>query len=161
MEIRTIENKDYGYIVDIYNFYVQNSNAAFIEKSINVKFVENLHEAALQNSFLVLDQGEMIIGFALLKRFFSIETFNRTATVSYFISPEYTRQGLGSLLIDKLINYANSVGVDNFIAEINSDNIQSLNFHEKQGFRQCGFLGNVGFKNNNDFSIIYMQKSIK
>lgn len=33
-----------------------------------------------------------------------------------------------------------------FIAEIVSDNIQSINFHKKQGFQQCGLLSNVGFK---------------
>ena len=160
MKIRTIENKDYGYIVDIYNYYVQNSNAAFIDKSIDIKFVETLHKAALKNSFLVLDKGEMIVGFALLKSFLPIETFNRTATVSYFIAPEYTRQGLGSLLINRLVDYAHTSNIDNFIAEISSDNIQSINFHKKQGFQQCGLLSNVGFKNKDDFSIIYMQKHI-
>lgn len=161
MEIRTIENKDYGYIADIYNYYVQNSNAAFIEKIIDLKFVETLHEKALKKSFFVLDKGEMIIGFALLKNFLPIENFNRTATVSYFISPEYTRQGLGSLLINKLINYAKNSNIDNLIAEIASDNVQSINFHKMHGFQQCGLLSNVGFRNKKDFSIIYMQKYIK
>jgi phosphinothricin acetyltransferase len=71
------------------------------------------------------------------------------------------RQGLGSLLINELINYANNSNIDNFIAEIASDNIQSINFHKKHGFKQCGILNDVGVKGNSDFSIIYMQKRIQ
>ncbi|MCC8154611.1 MAG: GNAT family N-acetyltransferase [Tannerellaceae bacterium] len=51
--------------------------------------------------------------------------------------------------------------MDNFIAEIASDNTQSITFHKKQGFQECGILNNVGFKKNKDLSIIYMQKYIK
>jgi phosphinothricin acetyltransferase len=161
MKIRTIEINDYKYIVDIYNYYVKNSNAAFLEKSIDVKFVESLHNSALTNSFLVLDNGEKVIGFSLLKEFLPFENFRRTATITYFISPEYTRHGLGNLLINELIGYGNKCNIDNFIAEISSENIPSINFHKKQGFQLCGTLNNVGFKNNNDLSIIYMQKYIK
>lgn len=160
MKIRTVEINDYLSVADIYNYYVKNSNAAFPEKDIDVKFVESLHSSTLTNSFLVLDNGEKVIGFGLLKRFLPIENFSRTAAITYFISPEYTRCGLGSLLMNELVDYANDYKIDNFIAAIASDNIQSINFHKKQGFQLCGILNNVGFKNNNDFSIVYMQKHI-
>ena len=160
MEIRTIETDDYLDIADIYNYYIKNSSAAFPEKNIDVKFVESLYNSTLADSFLVLDNGEKVVGFALLREFLPIENFSRTASISYFISPEYTRSGFGSLLINELVNYAIHHNIDNFIASIASDNNQSILFHKKHGFQLCGTFNNVGFKNNNDFSIIYMQKYI-
>ena len=161
MKIRTIEINDYSDVTDIYNYYIKNSNAAFLERNIDVKFVESLYDSTLANSFLVLDNEEQVVGFALLKEFLPIENFSRTASITYFISPKYTRCGFGSLFIDELTKYANEHDIDNFIAAISSDNIQSINFHKKKGFQLCGTFNNVGFKSNNNFSIVYMQKYIK
>ncbi|MCD8262603.1 MAG: N-acetyltransferase family protein [Bacteroides sp.] len=158
IKIRRIEKKDYLDVATIYNCYVENSNAAFLEKTVDGAFVESLHQAALPNSSLVLDNGEQAVGFCLLKSFLPIESFTRTATITYFISPEYTRRGFGSLFIDELIKYANDHHIDNFIAEIASDNIQGIHFHQKQGFEVYGTLQKVGFKRNQDVSIVYMQK---
>lgn len=159
MKIRIIEKNDYPSIAEVYNYYVQNSNAAFLEESIDVKFVESLHKSALKNSFLVLDNGEKVVGFGLLKQFLVIDNFSRTATITYFISPEYTRRGLGSLLINELTRYANDNNIDNFIAEIASDNTQSIHFHRKQGFKECGTFNNVGLKRIRIF-LYYACKSI-
>jgi len=161
MKVRNAEIGDYSCIVDIYNYYIENSSAAFPEEVIDVKFVDSLHQSVLADSFLVLDNGECVVGFGFLRKFLPIENFNRTALISYFISPEYTRRGLGSLLMNELTDYANDRNIDNFIAVIASDNIQSINFHKKQGFRLCGTLNNVGVKKGRDFSIIYMQKGVK
>ena len=122
-----------GYEVRNISYYVKNSNAAFPEETIDVEFVESLHKSVLTNSFLVLDNGENVVGFCFLKRFLPIKNFDRTAVITYFISPEHTRCGLGSLLINELIHYANDYDIDNFIAIIASDNIQSINFHKKTG----------------------------
>ncbi|MCD7971747.1 MAG: N-acetyltransferase family protein [Candidatus Azobacteroides sp.] len=161
MQVRTIESKDYSFIADIYNYYIEHSNAAFPEENIDVTFIASLHKSVLTDSFLVLDNGEKVIGFGLLKDFLPFENFSRTASITYFISPEYTRCSLGSLLLKELTNYAEEYKIDNFIAVIASDNTRSINFHKKQGFQLCGTLKNIGYKKNKDFSIIYMQKYIK
>ncbi|MCD7935464.1 MAG: N-acetyltransferase family protein [Tannerellaceae bacterium] len=161
MTIRPIEKSDYPDIAAIYNYYVENSNAAFLETNMDVEFVESLHKAALKNSFLVADNEEKVVGFCLLKSFLPMENFKRTATITYFISLEYTRCGVGNLFLNELLQYANDNHIDNFIAEIASDNIQSITFHKKQGFQECGTLNKVGFKKNKDLSILYMQKDIK
>ena len=161
MKVRNIETNDYLRIVDIYNYYIENSNAAFPEENVDVKFVESLRQSVLADSFLALDNGEAVVGFGFLRKFLPIENFNRTALISYFISPEYTRRGLGSLLMNELTDYANDRNIDNFIAVIASDNIQSINFHKKQGFQLCGTLNNVGVKKGRDLSIIYMRKSVR
>ena len=160
MKVRAVEINDYSHIANIYNYYIENSNAAFPEKIVDVKFVENLHKSVLTNSFMVLDNGEKVVGFGLLKNYLPFENFSKTAYITYFIAPEHTRCGLGSLLINELTNYANDYSINNFIAVIASDNIQSINFHIKQGFQPCGTLNNVGIKKSNDLSIIYMQKHI-
>jgi len=161
MKIRPVETSDYSDIADIYNYYVRNSNAAFPEKEVDVKFVESLHQSVLPGSFLVLDNSHKVVGFCCLKPFLALANFSRTASITYFIAAEYTGSGLGTQLFDKIIHYAEKNNIDNLIAVIASDNVQSIGFHRKQGFQLCGTFNHVGIKNNSDLSIIYMQKYLK
>ena len=52
-------------------------------------------------------------------------------------------------------------GIRHIIAEISSENEQSMSFHASQGFIHAGRLKNIGFKLGRTFDIIYMQKEIK
>jgi len=49
-------------------------------------------------------------------------------------------------------------GVDCLLANISSHNEQSLDFHRKMGFQQCGRFRRVGKKFGKDFDVIWMQK---
>jgi phosphinothricin acetyltransferase len=53
------------------------------------------------------------------------------------------------------------MGIKHIIADISSENQQSLRFHAKHGFEMCGSLKNVGNKFNRNFDVIYMQKDLE
>ena len=53
---------------------------------------------------------------------------------------------------------APGLGIDNFVANVCSLNEDSLRFHLKNGFVECGRLKRVGKKFDTDFDIVWMQK---
>ena len=50
------------------------------------------------------------------------------------IQGEFKRRGIGLTLLQKLIDYASSLGVDRIYAIINPDNEPSMRLHSKAGF---------------------------
>lgn len=85
----------------------------------------------------------------------------KRATVTYFIAPSHLGRGIGRMCLGRLEEDAVKQGIRHIIAEISSENEQSMSFHASQGFIHAGRLKNIGFKLGRTFDIIYMQKEIK
>jgi phosphinothricin acetyltransferase len=148
-------------VVDIFNHYVEKSFAAYPEQKMPSEFFDFLLEVTQGYPAIVVkdrDAGEAVVGFGFMRAYHHIETLRRTAEIAYFIRPEYTRKGLGHSIIEHFIQEAQSCGVDSLLANISSLNEQSLSFHKKMGFEQCGRFRRVGRKFGKDFDVIWMQK---
>jgi L-amino acid N-acyltransferase YncA len=98
------------------------------------------------------------MGFGMLMAYNPFPTFSHTAEITYFIKPGYTGRGIGKLLLDHLIPKARDKGITCLIASISSNNVESINFHKKNGFIECGRLKEVGRKKGQTFDVLYMQK---
>lgn len=146
-------------IVGIFNYYVENSFAAYPETPMPPEFWELLQKSIGKYPALVaLTPNGQVAGFGFLRPFHSASSLRRTATVTYFISPEFTNQGIGSALLSELTEQATAMGIDSLVAHISSKNPPSIAFHQKNGFRECGRFVRAGRKNGQDFDIVWMQK---
>lgn len=157
-QIRNAEERDAESVIRIFNYYVQHSYGAYPEDPVPVAFYAFLREGAY--AFPVVEHEEGVIGFGMLKPFFPFSTFKNTGSVTYFIAPEYTRSGLGTLLLNALLDAARTRGLHVLVANISSRNSQSLNFHKKHGFRECGRLERVGMKFGERFDVVWMQRDV-
>ena len=97
-----------------------------------------------------VDSGR-VVGFGFLRPFHPASTLRRTAEVTYFISPEFTKRGIGTALLNRLIEEAVPRGIDSLVASISSKNEESIAFHRKNGFRECGRFERAGRKNESRF----------
>ena len=159
--IRNAEIKDKQAIADIFNFYIENTQAAFFETKVDDTFYDMLLKGAAGNSFYVVENSlQKVIGWGLLKKYHMAPAFNRVAELTYFFSPECTGMGTGKLLLDKLESDCRTAGIDTVLAKISSLNPQSIRFHEKNGFLQCGCFKKVARKFEKDVDVIWMQKFI-
>ena len=158
--IRPLDKEDNLQVMEIFNYYVENSFAAYPQEKLPLPFYDMLlasyqgypHAAAVT-------RGELA-GFGGLRAYSPISTFRKTAEVSYFLSPVHTGKGLGSALLQHLADGATQSGIECLLASISSLNEASLRFHEKHGFERCGQLKRVGCKNGMEFDVIYMQRFI-
>ncbi|MFO7963218.1 MAG: N-acetyltransferase family protein [Desulfobacterales bacterium] len=159
--IRAFEEKDGRAVIDIFNHYIENSFAAYAEKPVVYETISIFKDMTRGYPFLVIETADRFVaGFSFLRPFHRNGVFSRTAEITYFIRPEYTRKGYGKKLLNRMEKEAKRLFIDSILASISSLNPPSIAFHRKNGFFQCGCFKSVGKKFNRDFDMIWMQKMI-
>lgn len=161
VSIRKATDRDCDQIVNIFNYYVEHGFAAYPEEPQERRFLDSIKTIIHGDALYVMETGEKgIIGFGFLKKYHPYPAFNRTAETGYFILPEFTRSGLGGLLLETLEKEARMMGIGTLLANISSLNPPSLTFHQKQGFRECGRFRKILKKFGQDLDIVWMQKML-
>jgi L-amino acid N-acyltransferase YncA len=160
--IRQAADKDKNDLADIFNHYIKKSHAAFFDKRVTPDFFKKLQDIVYGNSFYVLENEEsrQVIGFGLLKQYHPSEVFSGVAELGYFLKPEFTNRGLGTLMLNTLISDARKMKIKTLLASISSLNEESIHFHKKHGFFECGRFKDIGQKHGKSFDVVWMQKFI-
>ncbi|HUI39564.1 MAG TPA: GNAT family N-acetyltransferase [Methanothrix sp.] len=148
-------------VIDIFNHYVENSFAAYPERKVPYEFFQTLLNLTEGYPFLVAkDSNGRVIGFGCLRPYSPLPTFSRAVEITNFISPEHTGEGIGQLMLDGLLEEARMMGIATILASISSLNSQSIAFHRKNGFVECGRFAGIGRKKGLKFDVVWMQKTI-
>lgn len=147
-------------VMNIYNFYIENSLAAYPEKIMPHEYFEKFMEHTKGYPAYTIFSDDEIAGFCFLKAYNPHSTFKETAEITYFIKEGFTGKGIGKLALEKLEEEARKMGIRYILASISSENAQSLSFHKKHGFTQCGRFGKIITKGGVQFDIIWMQKNL-
>lgn len=149
-------------IMKIFNYYIENSTAAFPATTLPEQFFSMLMEKTKgYPAYAILNTETLeMAGFCWLSAYNPFSTFKETATISYFIAQDNVGKGIGEQCLKRLEADAIQMGIKHIIAEISSENQQSLRFHAKHGFKTCGELKNIGHKFDRYFDVIYMQKDL-
>jgi len=87
--ISPISNEDLESIIDIFNYYIENSFAAYPENKFPYQTFDMLLQ--MSNGFptgSIRDQNGKIAGFGMLRAHNPMPTFSQTAEVTYFIHPD-------------------------------------------------------------------------
>lgn len=148
-------------VIDIFNHYVENSFAAYAEEKLPYEFFDFLLQVSHGYPAIGVrdtETGDHLIGFAFMRPYHAFPSFRRTAEVTYFISPKHTQKGIGRSILGHFIEEASKLGVDSLLASISSLNEQSISFHKRMGFEQCGRFRRIGRKFGKDFDVIWMQR---
>lgn len=62
------------------------------------------------------------------------------ADMALAVEKAYWNQGIGGMLIEKLIEYARQAGIEIIKLEVRSDNASAIHLYEKYGFKRVGRL---------------------
>ena len=162
-ELVGLSERDREAAVDIFNYYVENGFAAYFEEKVPYEFFDHVMQLAQGYSALAVhdrDAESKTVGFAFMRAYHPAKTFHRTAEVTYFIHPEYTRRGIGGRLVEYFTEQGPKLGVDCLLANVSSLNEDSIGFHQKMLFEECGRFRHVGKKFGKDFDVIWMQRFV-
>ena len=156
-----MEERHRGAVIDLFNHYVRNSFAAYPDEEVGYEFFDLLRTMCHEHGALVAenDTGE-VVGFALLRPYHPASTFKHTAEVSYFILPSHTHKGLGRRILDRIVEIARSKDINCLVASVSSQNQESLIFHRRLGFEECGHLHDIGIKFGKSFGVIWFRRAI-
>ncbi|MDR2039285.1 MAG: GNAT family N-acetyltransferase [Bacteroidales bacterium] len=161
VEFIKMSHEHAGKVMRIYNYYIENSFAAYAEQKLPVNFFDKLLETSKGYPAYVIKSGDDIIGFCLLRPYHPFPTFKSTAEITYFIDEKHSGKGLGKMVLDKLTDAAGEQGITTILASVSSKNPQSLSFHRKHGFSECGRFRQIGRKFGETFDIIWFSKQIQ
>lgn len=146
----------------IYNHYVLTGTATYQEETDTLEQREvwfRLH-GPKHPVFVATDSQDRVIAWASLSPFHARSAYRHTVENSIYLQPQFQRQGIGSALLEKLIESAKSLGHRQMIALISADQPGSIRLHEKFGFRKAGRLDDVGLKFGRWLSVEYWQLTV-
>ncbi|MFA5331833.1 MAG: N-acetyltransferase family protein [Methanoregula sp.] len=127
-------------VIDLFNYSIKNSFAAYPEQPVPYGFFDLFLEATQNYPSVVACEadGEGFTGFGMLRAHNPMPVFAHTAEITYFLQPEYTGKGLGTLILQKLETEGKARGIMTILAGISSKNEGSIRFHKKTAFWSAG-----------------------
>lgn len=162
--IRPAVLRDLPDVREIYNHYVANSVVTFDEKRSTHRYWREKFAmlAKLKLPFLVaVTPSNQVIGYALVQPWAGKSAFRYTAENSIYLGPGAGGKGLGTALLQALIDACEEIRLREIVAVISDTGAEaSLRLHLKAGFREVGRMGGVGHKFGRSLGTIYLQKSL-
>ena len=159
--IRDAAAADLPEILQIYNTEILYGFATWNEQAFSLQaFQQKLEDIQSKNYpfFVAVDSASgKVAGYADYADFRSFTGYRHTVEHSVFIARSYARQGVGKMLMQHLIAYAQRNQVHVMIAGIDHDNTASIALHQKLGFIQTGYMPQVGKKFDQWRDLVLMQ----
>ena len=148
-------------VIEIFNYYIKNSDAAFLEEPVTTAFYDRMISLiGSYPSVAVRDEQGGLMGFGMIRPYNPLPAFSHTAEITYFIRPEQTRTGIGRQMLQYLEEKGKNMEISCILAQISSKNENSIIFHQKCGFVECGRIHHAGRKRGEFFDIVWMEKEI-
>lgn len=159
--IRSAKYDDLVAVQRIYNHYVIKSYATWNATPFNLEHFQQLfdHLNTHHCPFFVVEETEnqQIVGYADYASFRNIQGFHQTVELSIFLHEGFSGFGLGSRLLQLLIDHAKANQKHVMVACIDSQNHASIRLHQHYGFRQTGYMPQVGKKFQQWRDLVLMQ----
>jgi phosphinothricin acetyltransferase len=163
VSIRPVRPADIAAITRIYAHAVRHGTASFELDAPDTKEMARRLEALIAGGFpyLVAEAENDILGYAYAGPYRARPAYRFTVEDSVYIAPDAQRQGLGRLLLDRLIIESEARGYRQMIAVI-GDSAQhaSIALHAALGFRMIGTLEAVGWKFGRWLDSVLMQRPL-
>lgn len=129
---------------DVRQIYLEGiltGNATFSKEAPTWEDWNNSH---LKECRFVAVLGDRVVGWVALSPTSSRCVYAGVAEISIYVGMNSTGHGLGSLLLQKLIETSEQHGIWSIQAGIFPENIPSLKLHKKFGFREVGRRERLG-----------------
>ncbi|WP_410769410.1 GNAT family N-acetyltransferase [Fontibacillus sp. BL9] len=146
-------------IRDIYNYYVLNTTISFHTESLTHDQIREsvIHKNKRFKSFVIREDSE-IIGYVLITQYKNKQAYDICAEVTIYLAPGNTGKGAGKVALNFIEKEAKEQGFHTLIATICMDNLRSKALFERNGYKQCAFFKEIGFKFNERLDIGSFQK---
>jgi L-amino acid N-acyltransferase YncA len=159
VQIRPFEIKDTQSILDIINYNILNSTALYDYKIRDLETQKTILEDKINKGFpvIVAECDGKLVGFGMYSEFRFREAYKFTVEHSVYVSPNEMGKGIGKMIMAQLIIQAKAQGLHTMIGVIDSENKNSITFHEQFGFKTVGIIKESGFKFDRWLDSVFMQ----
>lgn len=161
--IRTAQAEDAPNLLRIYAPFVSDTCVSF---EVAVPTIEDFTariEAGVRNRAYIVavdDATGEIVGYAYNGSFRARHAYDWASELSIYLAPEHQGHGLGSIMLDTLEELMRAQGIRMSESCITSDNVGSIAFHRRHGYRVCGEHTACGYKLGKWLSVTWMEKQL-
>ncbi|MFD1065088.1 GNAT family N-acetyltransferase [Oceanobacillus locisalsi] len=142
--IEQMKPADWEQVLEIYYHGMETQNATFEINEPDWKTWEDWNRAHLSECRLVVREDEHMLGWAALLPISAREAYQGVAEISIYLHKDSMGKGIGTKLMQALMEASEEAGVWTLQSEIFPENIGSLKLHEKMGFRRVGIREKIG-----------------
>ncbi len=162
--IRPAEHRHLPEITAIYSHAVNELLVSWEYEAPSLREMTRRYELRTEAGFPFLvaesTEGE-VMGYAHVDAYNKRPGFRFTVEDSIYIAPHFRRMGVGRTLLNAIIGKATSLGFRQMIAAISlPDGEASLALHQSLGFCKVGELPNIGWKNDQWLTAVYLQRAL-
>lgn len=158
-EIEEITAAHLPVVLDIYNYYVQNTTATFHAKPLTS---EQMHELVFFDHpvyrTFIIKEGTEICGYTLITQHKKREAYDGTAEVTIYLKPGFIGKGIGTYAIRHIEDYARKKELHVLVATICGQNENSIRLFERNGYEKCAHYREVGMKFGQWLDVVAYQK---
>jgi len=136
LNIRAFERADFSQVQDIYLQGIETKNATFQREK---KSWDQWCSSMIESTVLVMeDESAEVVAWAGLSAVSSRDVYKGVAEISIYVSPKAAGNGVGSILLESLIERSEEQGFWTLQAAIFPENQGSIRLHAKCGFSLIG-----------------------
>jgi L-amino acid N-acyltransferase YncA len=157
-QILTIDEmlpEDWNHVVNIYLEGIATGNATFQQSAPSWEEWDTNH---LGRGRFVARSNGLVVGWAALTPVSSRCVYSGVAEVSVYVSSTQQGKGIGSSLLDRLIESSEKEGIWTLQAGIFPENKSSIALHKKKGFRVVGVRERIGKMNGVWRDVILLER---
>ena len=166
--IRRASEEDAQAILDVYAPYIKNTAITFeYEVPSLEEFRERIRSTLKKYPYLVAEKEGEILGYAYTGAFVGRAACDWSVETSIYLKETGTKMGVGKMLynaIEKISKAQNIVNLNACIAVPDTEdehlNFNSAQFHAHLGYQFVGKFHKCGYKFENWYNLIWMEKTI-
>lgn len=166
--IRRASEEDAQAILDVYAPYIKNTAITFeYEVPSLEEFRERIRSTLKRYPYLVAEKEGEILGYAYTGAFVGRAACDWSVETSIYLKETGTKMGVGKMLynaIEKISKAQNIVNLNACIAVPDTEdehlNFNSAQFHAHLGYQFVGKFHKCGYKFENWYNLIWMEKAI-
>ncbi|MGH6861900.1 MAG: GNAT family N-acetyltransferase [Phyllobacterium sp.] len=161
IRIRPARPADLATITEIYRDAVLHGPATYEIDPPDLQEMTKRFEAITSDGFpyIAAEQEGSVVGYAYASYFRARPAYWWSVEDSIYVAPAAKGQGLGKMLIERLIAECAALGFRQFIAVIGDGHeaSASVRLHRKAGFTHSGTIKGSGFKHGRWLDTVLMQ----
>lgn len=142
--IRNLKDSDANAVLEIYRQGLDSGEASFETEPPDWATWKQKY---LPFCRLAWDEDGQLQGWAALAPVSARDCYRGIAEVSIYVSDEHLGKGIGSRLMEALVEISESEGVWSLFSSIFPENRATLRLHLRHGFREVGFRERIARHN--------------
>ncbi|HEY8288194.1 MAG TPA: GNAT family N-acetyltransferase [Acetobacteraceae bacterium] len=163
MEIRAATDADVPDIQAIYAHHVLHGTGTFEEEPPSVEEIMGRYRKVVDKGYvwLVATDATGVLGYGYYAPFRERSAYRFTVEDSIYVREDVRGQGVGKMLVIRLIELATAAGLRQMIAVIgDSENVGSIGVHASLGFHMIGTMKSTGLKFGRWLDVVTMQRPL-